>query len=71
MTDRPIDATDLFARCENRGISLEWLAAMTGVSWATVYAYKVGRRRVQGPWLERAELVVATRDSMSTLPVKV
>lgn len=71
MTTRTVDATSFFERVEAHGISLEWLAAMTGVSYATVYAYKVGRRRVQEPWLERAVLVVATRDSLSTLPSKV
>lgn len=64
MTDRTVDATPWYERAERAGLSLEWLSAMTGVSFASTYAYKVGRRRTPPAWLEKVELLIAARDNM-------
>lgn len=50
---------------------MEWLAAMTGVSWSTVYAYKMGRRKVQQSWLDKVELLITAHDNMPGSGVKV
>lgn len=50
---------------------MEWLAAMTGVSWSTVYAYKMGRRKVQPGWLAKVELLIVAHDNMPGSGVKV
>jgi hypothetical protein len=65
MTDVPIDQAPWHVAAEQRGISLEWLAAMTERSFATVYAYKTGRRRVPAAWLAKVELLLSGRDVLS------
>lgn len=64
MTHPAVDATSLFQEAEQAGISLEWLAAMTNVSWHAVYAYKTGRRRTPPAWLEKAQLLVTARANL-------
>jgi hypothetical protein len=64
MTNPTVHATPWYERAERVGLSLEWLAAMTGVSWSSAYAYKVGRRRTPPAWLEKVELLISARDNM-------
>ena len=71
MTDRAVPETPWHERAEARGISMEWLAAMTGVSWSTVYAYKMGRRKVQPGWLAKVELLIIAHDNMPGSGAKV
>lgn len=71
MTDRTVPATSWFERADERGISMEWLAAMTGVSWSTVYAYRTGRRKVQPEWLSKVELLITAHDNRPGSGVKV
>lgn len=71
MTDRMVPATPWYERAAARGITFEWLAAMTGVSWSTVYAYRMGRRKVQPAWLEKVELLISAHDNMPGSQVKV
>ena len=63
--------TPWYERADDRGISMEWLAAMTGVSWSTVYAYRTGRRKVQPSWLAKVELLIVAHDNMPGSGVKV
>lgn len=71
MTDHHTAVTSLFEQAEARGITLEWIAAMTGKSWSTVYAYKVGRRNAQPAWVESVSLLIAAHDSPSRPRTKV
>lgn len=43
---------------EGQGRLMTWLAARTGVSVPTVYAYKRGIRRTPTHWLERVALAL-------------
>lgn len=41
-----------------QGRTQVWLAAQTGVSFSTVYAYSIGARRTPEAWLRRVATVL-------------
>lgn len=42
-----------------RGLSMAWLAARTGVSVDTVRSYAIGRRNPSAEWIAKVERVLA------------
>ena len=71
MTDARVAPTLWYETAEALGVSLEWIAAITEVSWSTVYAYKTGRRRTPKAWLDKVELYLAGRGALSVPSDKV
>ena len=71
MTDAPLDPTPWHQRAEELGVTLEYLAVVTKCSFATVYAYKVGRRRTPPAWLARVEALLADRALLSAMTGRV
>lgn len=71
MTDARLVTTPWHQRAEELGVSLEYIAVFTKCSFATVYAYKVGRRRTPPAWLARVEALLADRALLSGLTEQV
>jgi predicted transcriptional regulator len=65
MTDVGTAPTPWHKLAEERGISLEWIAVMTGVSYSAVYRYKTGSRKAPVSWLEKVDLLIASRAAVT------
>ena len=70
MTHAETPLTPWYERAEQTGISLELIAAATGKSFATVYAYKVGRRRAPEGWLLEVERLLGGQTRVSVVTDK-